>query len=367
LERPIAVAAGEPQVLLLDNADVERLLDVKSCLDALTRAYQAQAAGTAVDRKRTQTYVELDEPNVSYCLKSMEGAIPGTGLLALRLTSDIVLESSNGGMLRREKIARGPGGTYCGLIVLFSVTALAPVAIIHDGYIQVFRVACTSALGTDLLARKDAGDMGLLGSSGQAWAHLLAMRAMRNLRRVRVYSPNIAHREQFARRARDELALAVEPVGSARDAVSDADLVVLATNASTPIIDGRWLAPGAHVVSIVSGDQRQQRRELDDETMRRAAVVITHSLAVARGQQQGDICEPVARGILKWEDLHDLSELVGGSARGRTAEHEITVFKNNVGLGLQFAAVAGEVYELARTRGIGRALPARWFLQTLVP
>ncbi len=363
----IVTPASGASVLLLDNHDVEKLFDVTACLDALIPAYRALADGTAVDRKRTQTYVGLPEPGVSYCLKTMEGAIPGTGLIALRLTSDIISESVTDGITRREKLPRGPGGTYCGLIVLFSVTSLAPVAIIHDGYIQVSRVACTSALSAQLLARADAGDLGLLGSSGQAWAHLRAMRAVRKLRRVRIYSPNPKHRDEFAQRARAELQLDAAAVTSARDAVVDADLVVLATNTSAPIIDGGWLAPGAHVVSIVSGDDRQQRRELDDETMRRAAVVFANSKEVAQNQNQGDLCVPVARGILQWEAIHDLSELVAGRARGRTHADEITVFKNNVGLGLQFAAVAGQVYETALRRNIGRSLPAGWFLETMKP
>ena len=260
-------------MLILDNDDVEKLLDVNSCIDALDYAYRALAAGTAVDRARTQTYVKLPEPELSYCLKTMEGAIPETGLMALRLTSDIISEKDDDGIGRRVKLARGPGETYCGLIVLFSITQLVPVAIIHDGYIQVFRVACTSALSARLLAREDACDLGLLGSSGQAWAHLQAMRAVRSLRRVRIFSPNRGHREKFAKRAQDELGLKIEPVATARDAVVDADLVVAATNTNEPIVDGAWLAPGAHVISIVSGDDTLQRRELDDETLRRASIV----------------------------------------------------------------------------------------------
>jgi ornithine cyclodeaminase/alanine dehydrogenase-like protein (mu-crystallin family) len=241
------------------------------------------------------------------------------------------------------------------------------LAIIHDGYIQVFRVACTSALSARLLARVDAGDLGLLGTSGQAWAHLQAMRAVLRLRRVRVFSPNREHREKFARRANDELGLNVEPVVTARDAIIDADLVVAATNTSEPIVDGHWLAPGAHVVSIVSGDDKFQRRELDDETLRRAAIVVAHSKQVARDQNQGDLSMPVESGILRWEQIHDLSELIVGRAPRRTADSQITVFKNNVGLGLQFAAVAGRVYEMAQRAGVGRALPAEWFLEKLKP
>lgn len=354
-------------LLLLNNDDVQKVFSVQSCLEALEQAYIAQAKGTAVVRARSQSYVPLDEPDVFYCLKTMEGALPETGYMALRLTSDVVSETRTNGVPRREKLPRGPGGTYCGLIVLFSLRELAPVAIIHDGYIQIFRVACTSALSARLLARDDAGDLGLLGSSGQAWAHLVAMDAVRKLRRVNVFSPNPERREIFAERARRELGIAARAVASAREAVEGSDLVVAATNSSEPVVEGRWLAPGAHVVSIVSGDEKTQRRELDDETLRRAAVVVAHSKQVARSQKQGDLWEPVAAGILSWERIYDLSELVAGKAPRRASREDITVFKNNVGLGLQFAAVAPRVYERARRAGIGRELPGEWFLESMKP
>jgi ornithine cyclodeaminase/alanine dehydrogenase-like protein (mu-crystallin family) len=271
------------------------------------------------------------------------------------------------GVPRREKLARGPGGTYCGLIILFSIRELAPVAIMHDGYIQLQRVACTSALSARLLARPDAGDLGLLGSSGQAWAHLVAMNVVRKLRRVRVFSPSAERREIFAERARRELALDVTAVDSPHAAVVGADIVIAATNTSHSIIDGAWLAPGAHVISIVSGDKRTPRRELDNETMRRASIVIAHSKQVARSLNQGDLSEPIAAGVLSWDQVFDLSELVAGRAPGRTGSEDITVFKNNVGLGLQFAAVAPMIYGLARKAGIGRELPGEWFLQRLKP
>lgn len=353
--------------LLLDNDDVQKVFSVQMCLEALEQAYLAQAKGAAVVRARSQTYVPLDEPDVQYCLKTMDGSLPETGYMALRLTSDVVSEARVNGVPRREKLARGPGGTYCGLIILFSLKELAPVAIIHDGYIQVYRVACTSALSAKLLARQDAGDLGLLGSSGQAWAHVVAMNAVCRLRRVNVFSPNPERREIFAERARRELGVAAHAVASARQAVEGSDLVVAATNTSEPVVDGRWLAPGAHVISIVSGDQKTQRRELDDETMRRAAVVVAHSKQIARNTNQGDLAVPVGKGILTWDAIHDLCELVAGRAPRRSSPQEITVFKNNVGLGLQFAAIAPRVYELARRAGIGRELPGEWFLERMKP
>ena len=354
-------------VLVLNNDDIGKVFDVGDCLDALEHAYLAQAEGKAITRSRIQTYVNLEERDLSYCLKTMEGCLPQTGYMALRLTSDIISEVPLHGVPRREKLARGPGGTYCGLIVLFSLKELAPVAILHDGHIQVHRVACTSALSARLLANPDAGDLGLLGSSGQAWAHLLAMNAVRKLRRVRVFSPNSERCRMFAERAVRELDLPVSAVESAQAAVEGADLVVAATNTSRSIVDGSWLAPGAHVVSIVSGDQKTPRRELDNETMRRAALVVSHSKELARSLGQPDLRVPVEEGILSWDRIHDLSEVLANRAPRRARADDITVFKNNVGLGLQFAAVAPLVYEAARRAGLGHALPSELFLESLKP
>lgn len=352
-------------LLLLDNDEIAGVFDLAACMTALEQAYRAAADGRAVERARSQTRVPLDEPGVTYCFKSMEGALVGQGYMTLRLTSDAVFEGRVNGKARREKLARGPGGTYCGLILLFSTRDVGPVAMLHDGLIQLARVACTSALSVRLLAREDAADLALLGAGEQAWWHLRAAAAVRNLKRVRIFSPTAERRESFAARARQELGIAAEAVGSAQDAVSGADMVIAATNASEPVIDGRWLAPGAHVVSIVSGDKGSTRRELDDETMRRAALVVAHSKAGAIEHRNGDLAGPVQAGILSWEKIVDLPDLVAGNFPRRRDRDDITVFKNNGGTGLQFAAVAPVVYERARAAGIGRKLPVGWFMESM--
>jgi len=354
-------------MLLLNNDDVKGVLDVGACLDALEAMYRAQSAGRSVSRPRTNTYLPLGEPGVSYCLKTMEGALLDGRYATLRLTSDIISEQAVDGIARRQKLRRGRGGTYCGLIMVFDTHNLEPVAILHDGYLQLFRVACTSALSARLLARPDARNAGLLGTGGQAWAHVVALHAVRPLASLRVFSPNPEHRGIFAERARRELGLDARAVDSAREAIEGAELVVAATNTSQPVVSGEWIAPGAHVISIVSGDRKLQRRELDDETLRRAAIVVAHSKETAQSQRSGDLWCPVEAGILRWEDIHDLCDVVAGKTPRRARDADITLFKNNSGIGLQFAAVAPKVYELARDRGIGRELPTEWFLQDLQP
>jgi ornithine cyclodeaminase/alanine dehydrogenase-like protein (mu-crystallin family) len=354
-------------VLLLNNDDVKAVLDIGACLDALEEAYRAQAAGRALMRPRDNTYVPRAEPGLSYCLKIMEGMLLDGRYATLRLTSDIISDLPVNGVPRRDKVARGPGGTYCGLIMVFSMDSLEPVAMLHDGYLQIFRVACTSALSARLLARPEAAALGLLGTGGQAWAHVMAMHAVRRLEQVRVYSPNPERRAIFAGRVRRELGIPAQATERAQEAVEGADLVVAATNTSEPVVKGAWLAKGAHVVSIVSGDSTMQRRELDDDVMRRAALVVSHSKEAAQAQRHGDLWCPVAAGILRWDDIHDLCDVVSGKTALRRRPDDITVFKNNGGLGLQFAAVAPRIYELAREIKIGRELPAEWFLQDLKP
>jgi alanine dehydrogenase len=352
---------------VLDNDDVARVLDLDDALASLEYMYRAVAAGAAVEGTRSQTHVATGEQGIDYCLKTMDGAVGDSGYMTLRLTSDIVDSRAVNGLPRREKLPRGPGGTWCGLILLFSTRELAPLAIIHDGYLQLVRVACTGALSARHLARGDAGDLGLLGSGGQAWWHLAAMARVRRLRRVRVFSPDPQRRAAFAARAGRELGIAVEAVADARGAVEGADLVVAATNTSVPILRGEWLAPGAHVISIVSGDKSAPRREIDDDTVRRSARVVAHWKQNAMHHGTGDLAGPVAAGVLRWEDVADLSDVIAGKAAGRGGPEDITLFKNNGGMGLQFAALAPVVYERACAAGAGKPLPAAWFLERMVP
>lgn len=335
-------------------------------MDALDRMYRAVAQNRAVEGVRSQTHVPLPEPGLSYCLKTMDGALLDSGYMTLRLTSDAIDATPVDGVPRRVKLPRGPGGTWCGLIIVFAVADLAPVAILHDGYIQPLRVACTGALSARHLARADAGDLALIGTGGQAWWHLRAMQRVRPLRRVRVYSPTRERRVDFAARATVALGMPVEAVNDAESAVRGADLVVAATNVSRPILQGAWLAPGAHVISIVSGDREHPRREIDDEVVRRAARVVAHWKENAMHHRTADLAEPIAAGILGWDDVHDLADVIAGKAPGRESDSDITLFKNNGGMGLQFAAIAPAVYEQARAAGVGRRLPRAWFVERMV-
>jgi len=219
--------------------------------------------------------------------------------------------------------------------------------------------AAASAVGTKLLARPDATTLGLLGAGTQARYHLVASNHIRPLERVRVYSPTQASREGFASEMQTALGIDVQAVDHPAEAVKDADIVLLATNTNTPVLDGEWLAEGAHVTSIVwSSSPLQKRRELDDTTLRRAAVVATNSLQQVDADQGADLWDTVESGVLSRDKLVDLGELIRGDVPGRSSDEEITVFKNCAFWGMGDQAVASLLVQRAEERGLGTPIDA---------
>jgi len=333
--------------LLLDNSDVRSVLRMPDAIAALDSAFRDYAAGVAVNRPRSHTYTHRGDDR-HYLFKTMDGSLPRVGIQALRLTSDLT-DESNG---KRVKVPAAPGDRYVGLVLLFDLDTLAPVAIVHDGYLQRMRVGATSALAADRLARRDVRVVGLLGAGWQAGAQLEGLREVRDLHEVRVFSPTRERLEAFAGK-HDAVA-----VDSAREAVEGADLVVLATNSHGPVLDGAWLANGVHVNSV-------QRHELDAATVSRADLVVVRSredptFHFAPGRAPRAARERPLDGVV------ELGDVLTGHV-GRTRDDQITLFTGGGGLGIQFAAVAHAVYEAARAAGVGRELPTEWFTQVEKP
>ena len=341
--------------LLIDNDAVRAVLRMPDAIAALEVAFAELADGRAVNRPRSHTYTALGGGR-QYLFKSMDGSLPTAGVHALRLTSDLVHERDG----RREKLPAAPGGRYVGLVLLFDLNTLVPLALVHDGELQRVRVGATSALAADRLAAPDARVAAVVGAGWQAAAQIAGLRAVRELAEVRVFAPTRERLEAFCAEHR------ATPASSAREAIDGTDIVALATNARVPVLDGAWLVPGQHVGSLQGG-------ELDAATLRRADlhVVRSHERAThhfAPGQAPLDAQR--ANGLPSMETV-ELGEVVAGRA-GRASDGQITLFSGggtgaSSGLGIQFAAVANVVYRAAQEQGLGRELPTEWFLQEEKP
>lgn len=357
---------------ILSNEDVQQVLTAQECLDTLRTAYQELSSGKGANRPRNHTYFPVaDEryPGFRYRFKSQEGGNVSSGVWALRITSDIAgVETLPSGVQRRRLIPAAPGRRYVGLVTLYSLTTLEPLAMLHDSFIQKMRVGATSALGIREMARENVTVAGMFGSGWQAQAHLEMLLIVRpSIEEVRVFSPTAEHREEFARTWSERTGRKIVAVDHPRDAVAGCQVVTCATAAMDPCFDGGWIEPGTHVTAITSPDGTATRRELDDATFDRADRIVVLSREQVHHDKQFDILGPVERGRLKWEDIHELGEVLLGSAPGRESADEVTIFANNTGMGVQFAAVCARALKLAEERGLGHEVPTDWLLEETSP
>lgn len=227
------------------------------------------------------------------------------------------------------------------------------------------RTAATSAVGTHALARKDSKTLGLFGAGNQARAHLVALSTLYPFQKVKVYTRTRESREALARDMVQKFGLPVEAVDEPRKAAKDVDIILTATNASVPVLDGKWLKAGVHITSIVSsniglvkgGFLRKKRRELDDETVGRSDLIVVCSKSQAIQDEQGDLFDPVQAGIISWDKIGELGSLLNGEFPGRTTDRQITLFKNNAGQGIADVALGALAFKKIMERGAGQELP----------
>jgi ornithine cyclodeaminase/alanine dehydrogenase-like protein (mu-crystallin family) len=287
------------------------------------------------------------------------------GVLALRITSDIVKEVNTNGRVHFEKLPLAGGGHFLGLVQLFSIETGELLAIMPDGIIQQYRVAITSALAAKLLCRENATVLGLIGSGGQARQHLRLLSSVRPIEKVKVFSPTPDHREKLAGEMTEEIGISVAPVNSVEEAVRGCDLICTATNSSRPMITGTMLYPGVHLNAI-------REFEVDETVFEKSDFIAIHT-------QYGGIHHYLPPGLKEdlpgirrekprdWSRYPDMGDLITGKTSGRTNESQVTFFLNNVGTGLQFAVMGHCVHESAKKKGLGREIPTEWFLQDVKP
>src|SRR6476620_9134888 len=181
---------GGISVLLINNADVEKVLDMRLCMSALDAVFQEMARGEAVGMGRIDVYVPSGETEAPYYRWAvMTGGSKQDGMVCARMLSDMVAWPSEYGRVRENKYARAPG-TFLGLLFLFSAKDGTPVAMINDGFLQHYRVGGGAGLGVKYLSRKDSSTVGMIGSGGMARTYLDAFCQVRKIRKLKVWSPN---------------------------------------------------------------------------------------------------------------------------------------------------------------------------------
>ena len=342
--------------MVLTNEQVADLLSPADAFGALEQAYRDLGSGRAVNRPRSWAHVSQSEPDSVYQLVTMDGGSGPGGYFGTRLLSHVLSRRRVMGP-GRARSGDGQGGRFSGLIIAFDVEDGQPLVIVPQDAISTLRLAATSALAAQYLARPDSRVLGVLGSGRHATGHAIALAQRYKLSEIRVFSPNPEHRRRFGDRVTELTGVPVAPAATAQE-VADCDILVAATNASAPVFEAQWIKSGTCAISI-------NLHEYPSDMATRAHIV------VVKGKQAGlkfaapeviDI--PQMREIPEdaWNRWPDLADLVAGAVSGRTDSDEIAFFLNNEGLGMEFVALAARAYKNAVERGVGHRVPREWFL-----
>jgi alanine dehydrogenase len=346
-------------MLLISDPEVRQVLTVSDCIPAMESAFAEEARGIAVNRPRVRYKVPPDLDKPGYMANIIAGAVPGSGMAALRYDSTIVQERVIGGTRRMD--FPSPTKRSWGFFLLFSLQTGEPLALIHDFSLSAIRVGATTGVAHRALAKKDARIMGIFGSGNEARTNLTAICAVRSIEKVRVYSITKEHRDRFAEEMTAALRIPVQAVDSPEAVVTGADIVMCATNSSQPVFDGNWLEPGQFVTTIANTDGVHRRTEADSTTMIRSDLIVLNNKDTAITNQQRELLDLIDQEKFGWDKVCELGQVLIGRHPGRTSDRQIIYYKSNTGVGIQFAAAGALIYEACRKKGLGREIPSEWF------
>ncbi len=314
--------------LLLRESDVERLLDMPTALAAVEEALRQHGHGQASNQPRRRIFVPTG------ILHVMSGGMPAWGVMGLKTYAAVK-------------------GKVRFVVLLFSTETGDLLALIEADRLGQSRTGAASGVATKYLARPEAKVVGIFGTGRQAQTQLQAVCEVRRIQEVRAFGRNPERRRRFCADMEMVLGCPVRPADSPEQVVRGADILITITTSKEPVFDGRLVEPGQHL--NVAGSNAVQKREVDDETIRRADRIIVDQVEDAQ-IESGDLVGPVSRGIIRWDQMNELGEVVCGKVPGRKRPDEVTLFKSN-GLAIEDVAVAWKVLERARLEGAGAEVP----------
>ena len=316
-------------MLFLKNTPINQILSMNEMIEVIEGTLKEVALGRGFDLPRRR----IHHPN-----RMIFGLLPGS------------VHGAMGAYLQTDLDRRIHHET----VILYSVETGEPLILFQDCSINDYRTGAAGGIGAKYLARSDASRVAVIGSAVHAETQLEAVAAVRKLTRVKVFSPTPAHREAFAEKMSRELKITVSGAASAQESLADADIVITATAAKSPVFDGRWLMAGTHITSIANGDKTRTRQELDELTMRRAdPIFVTSKDTVC--VNESDVFRAVRDKVISWDRVHEISTLLLGQVPGRTDEKQITLFKLQ-GTGVMDVAVGLRAFEKLKTSDLAQRL-----------
>jgi alanine dehydrogenase len=313
--------------LLLREKDVTELLDMEMALAAVEEVLRDQAMGEATNRPRTRVATPTSQ---MHFLAAGDKRLGVYGFKAYT--------------------ASRKGARF--LVMLYESETGDLLAMMEADKLGQMRTGAASGVATKYMARTDADTVGIYGTGWQAESQLMAVCAVRNIKSVKAYSRSKERREAFAEKMTAQLGVEVIGVETPEEAARNQAILITITSGRDPVLKGEWIEKGAHINA--AGSNFLSKAEIDVEAVRCASLIAVDSIEQSK-LEAGDLLPAIDRGVIGWESVIELGQVITGYRKGRTSDDEITLFKSN-GIALEDISTALRVYNLAKERGIGETI-----------
>jgi ornithine cyclodeaminase/alanine dehydrogenase-like protein (mu-crystallin family) len=313
--------------LFFGEQQVTDLLTMEMAIAAVEEALKQQGLGSAINNPRTRVRLPTGQ------LHMMGAALPLRGVIGYKAYTAF----------------RGKARFH---VMLYSTDSGELLALLQADRLGQMRTGAASGVATKYMARPEARSVGIFGTGWQARSQLEAVCAVLQIQAIKAFGRDATRRQAFCTEMTQQLGTPVEPAETPEAAVKGMDVVITSTSAREPLFDGNRLELGAHVNAI--GSNALIRREVDDTTVRRSALIVVDSKEQAR-LECGDLLGPLERGLIHWEQVRELGDVVAGHIPGRRQASDITLFESH-GLAIWDLAAGMAVYDAAKAKGIGREI-----------
>lgn len=312
--------------IFITNDDVRKLLPMNECIDVLDDMFHQEAAGLVENLARRRFRVAGTSAPPGPPANLMGGVVAGSHAYATRHNSVTLLHNTDTNKLE---------------------------AVLEPGAIATIRTGAATGVAVKYMSRPDATIAGIIGTGRLSGIQIDAIRAVRDLKQIKVFSRNEDKRRQFAEETSKRIGIEVVPASTAEEAVKGSHIVVAMTTSAQPVFDGTALDPGTHVSAV--GANSWTKREIDETTIQRATVIAVDNLEQAQ-MECGELIWAAERGLVTWRRVVELHEVVSGKVAGWPSDDAITLFESQ-GIGTEDVACSAYVLEKARAAGIGLELP----------
>ena len=316
-------------MLFIKDTPVDQILSMEEMIEAIEDALKELRLERGFDLPRRR----IHHPN-----RMIFGLLPGSvhGFMGAYLQTDLDRRLHNE------------------TVILYSVETGEPLILFQNCSINEARTGAAGGIGAKYLARKDSRAAAVLGSQAHAVMQLQAAHAVRPLTAARVYSPTESHRRACVEKIKRQIGIEARAVSNAAEAIADADIIITATDSRDPVFDGNLLKPGVHITSMSNGDKTRTRQEIDETTIRRAKpIFITSKETVC--VNESDVFRAVRDGIISWDSVHEIADLLLGRIPGRTDDRQITLYKLQ-GTGIMDVAIGALAYERLKGSNLTQTL-----------